>query len=64
MKPELKLIPDDPAKTAVIDPAEALHSAVARVLKTLRKGKTAKLPGIGTIQPGRKWVLRTGRNDR
>ena len=55
----------DLAKTAArgkgVPPAAAadeMDSAVSRLLRTLRSGQTAHLPGLGSILPGREWVFR------
>ena len=33
--------------------ADRLDGLVHKILKTLRQGKTASLPGLGALQPGR-----------
>jgi hypothetical protein len=38
--------------------ADEMDSAVNRLLKTLKSGQSAHLPGLGTIVPGKKWVFR------
>jgi hypothetical protein len=46
------------AKTNNIDrggAADQMDRAVTRILRTLRGGRPARLPGIGTITPGKKW---------
>ena len=61
----------DLAKTAAIargvaaeTAADEMDSAVHRLLKTLRSGQTAHLPGLGSILPGRKWVFRQEKHER
>jgi hypothetical protein len=56
------------AKTAALDKgvlaetvADEMDSAVNRLLKTLKSGQNAHLPGLGTIVPGKKWVFRQER---
>jgi hypothetical protein len=44
--------------------AEQMDMAVNRIIRTLRGGKPARLPGLGTITPGKKWAFRPERNDR
>jgi hypothetical protein len=44
--------------------SEQLDMAVNRIIRTLRGGKPARLPGLGTITPGKKWAFRPERNDR
>ncbi len=46
------------------DAADQIDRTVSRLLRALRHGKPARLPGIGTIEPGEKWILRPDRNDR
>ena len=38
--------------------------AVNRIIRTLRGGKPARLPGLGTITPGKKWAFQPEPNDR
>lgn len=35
--------------------ADQVDRAVHRILRTLRAGKPARLPGLGTITPGKEW---------
>lgn len=44
--------------------ADEMDSAVSRLLRSLRSGHTAHLPGLGSILPGRKWVFRQEKNER
>jgi hypothetical protein len=30
---------------------------VARIVRTLRRGRAAELPGLGTIHPGKRWIF-------
>ncbi len=34
--------------------ADQIDTAVARILRNLRKGETASLPGLGVFTPGRR----------
>jgi nucleoid DNA-binding protein len=46
------------------DPASAadkLDRAVNELVKALRSGKAARLPGLGTITPGKRWTFRRER---
>lgn len=40
------------------DAADQLDIAVTRIIRTLKAGKPARLPGLGTILPGRPWTFR------
>jgi nucleoid DNA-binding protein len=53
--------------------ADQVDKAVNQILRALRSGKTARLPGLGTIRPGKHWSFRPeaalsdkaqGRNER
>ncbi len=44
--------------------AEEMDMAVNRIIRTLRGGKPARLPGLGTITPGKKWAFQPEENDR
>jgi nucleoid DNA-binding protein len=35
--------------------ADHIDRTVTRILRTLRAGKPAHLPGLGTITPGKEW---------
>ena len=37
--------------------ADQLDSVVNGIIRTLRSGKAARLPGIGTINPGKQWTF-------
>ena len=43
--------------------AEQVEHAVNRIILALRRGKSARLPGLGTISPGKKWTFRPERHD-
>jgi nucleoid DNA-binding protein len=40
------------------DAADQLDYAVSRIIRTLKSGRPARLPGLGTILPGRQWTFR------
>jgi nucleoid DNA-binding protein len=44
--------------------ADQLDSVVNGIIRTLRSGRPARLPGLGTITPGKQWTFRQERNDR
>ena len=44
--------------------ADEMDLVVNRIVRTLRGGKPARLPGLGTITPGKKWAFRPERHDR
>ncbi len=63
-KPELI---HEEAKRSGTEPgtaADQMDRAVNRLLRALRCGHPAKLPGLGTITPGRSWVFRQEPHDR
>ena len=44
------------------DAADQLDKAVAQIVNALKKGQTARLPGIGVLKPGRpNWTFRPER---
>jgi nucleoid DNA-binding protein len=43
--------------------ADQLDSVVNGIIRKLRSGKAARLPGIGTITPGKQWTFLPERND-
>jgi hypothetical protein len=43
---------------------QQMDLVVNRIIRTLRGGKPARLPGLGTITPGKKWAFQPERNDR
>lgn len=46
-----------------VDAADQVDRAVHRIIRTLRGGKPARLPGLGTINPGKHWTFKPERND-
>jgi nucleoid DNA-binding protein len=44
--------------------ADQLDQAVNKLIRNLRNGQTARLPGLGIIKPGRHWVFRRESGDR
>jgi hypothetical protein len=45
------------------DAADQMDRAVNRIIRALRGGKPARLPGLGTITPGKHWTFKQERND-
>jgi len=45
------------------DSADQMDRVVNRIIRTLRGGKPAHLPGLGTITPGKHWTFKPERND-
>jgi nucleoid DNA-binding protein len=45
------------------DAADQMDRAVTQIIRTLRRGKPARLPGLGTINPGKQWTFRAESND-
>jgi nucleoid DNA-binding protein len=43
--------------------ADRLDRVVNRIIRNLRSGKPARLPGLGTINPGKEWTFLPERND-
>jgi nucleoid DNA-binding protein len=43
--------------------ADQMDRTVTRILRTLRGGKPAHIPGLGTITPGKQWGFRPEPND-
>jgi nucleoid DNA-binding protein len=39
------------------DAADQMDRAVNKIVRALRQGKTAHLPGLGTIKPGKPWTF-------
>jgi nucleoid DNA-binding protein len=49
--------------------ADDLDHAVNRIIKALKNGQSARLPGLGTLtptqgNPGKRWVFRRESSDR
>ena len=45
------------------DAADQVDRVVNRIIRTLRGGKPARLPGLGTISPGKHWTFKPERHD-
>jgi len=63
-KPELI---HEQAKRAGLEPetaADQMDRAVNRLLRALRGGHPARLPGLGTISPGKQWIFRQDSHER
>jgi nucleoid DNA-binding protein len=45
------------------DAADQMDRAVNRIVRSLRCGKAARLPGLGTITPGKEWTFKPERHD-
>ena len=41
--------------------ADQMDRVVAGIVRRLRSGKSAELPGLGTIQPGKRWTFRSSK---
>ncbi len=41
--------------------ADEMDRVVTNIIRTLRRGQTAHLPGLGTIGPGKPWTFRPAR---
>lgn len=44
--------------------ADEMDLAINRLLRTLRNGQEARLPGLGSILPGKRWVFRQDKHER
>jgi nucleoid DNA-binding protein len=44
--------------------ADRMDRAVNQIIRALRKGQSARLPGLGVIAPGKPWVLRRESGER
>ena len=44
--------------------ADQLDRAVNTLVRALKSGRPARLPGLGTISPGKRWVFRPEDHDR
>ncbi len=45
------------------DAADSLDAAVTQVIRALKAGRPARLPGLGTILPGKRWTFRREPNE-
>ena len=55
------------ARTNRVQPADAadqVDRVVDQLLRALRAGKPARLPGLGTINPGKKWIFQEEKHER
>jgi hypothetical protein len=43
--------------------ADLLDRAVHRVIQSLKLGRSIRIPGVGTITPGKKWTFRPEKNE-
>jgi len=39
------------------DAADQMDRVVNQIIRALRSGRPAELPGLGIIQPGKRWVF-------
>jgi nucleoid DNA-binding protein len=43
--------------------ADQVDRAVNRIVRSLREGKPVRIPGLGTLNPGKIWTFKAERND-
>jgi hypothetical protein len=51
-------------RVAPASAADQMDLAVNQIVRALRSGQSAELPGLGTIQPGKRWVFRPEKRKR
>ncbi|HVW85198.1 MAG TPA: HU family DNA-binding protein [Bryobacteraceae bacterium] len=63
-KPELisKVAREQGIETSMA--ADRMDRVVNQILRALKSGRAAHLPGLGTIRPGKRWVLDRESNER
>jgi len=57
----------DVAKRKGVNPGDAadqMDRVVTDIVRMLKGGHSARLPGLGTITPGKHWTFRPERNER
>jgi len=45
------------------DAADQMDRIVNQIIRTLKAGRPARLPGLGTINPGKRWTFEQERNE-
>jgi nucleoid DNA-binding protein len=45
------------------DAADELDRVVTQIVRTLKSGRPAHLPGLGTISPGKSWSFKQERHE-
>jgi nucleoid DNA-binding protein len=45
------------------DAADQMDRVVNQIIRTLKSGRPARLPGLGTITPGKRWTFEQERNE-
>ena len=45
------------------DAADQMDRVVNQIIRTLKAGRPARLPGLGTITPGKPWTFKPERNE-
>ena len=45
------------------DAADEMDCAVNQIIRTLKRGHPARLPGLGTITPGKYWTFQQEHNE-
>jgi nucleoid DNA-binding protein len=43
--------------------ADQLDRVVNQIVQALRRGQSARLPGLGTLDPGKQWTFRPERTE-
>jgi nucleoid DNA-binding protein len=43
--------------------ADEMDRVVNQIIRTLKRGRPARLPGLGTITPGKHWTFQQERNE-
>jgi nucleoid DNA-binding protein len=46
------------------DAADQIDLVVNQLVRALRAGKPAHLPGLGTIEPGKAWTFRSEKDEQ
>jgi nucleoid DNA-binding protein len=45
------------------DAADEMDRVVNQIIRTLKRGHPAHIPGLGTITPGKRWTFRQDQNE-
>lgn len=46
------------------DAADEMDRVVTQIIRTLKRGRPAHLPGLGTLIPGKNWTFQQEKNGR